>query len=222
MVSAVFPERRSVRREVLRKFRRAEQTMGMPAIRRYWTADQVAELQQESRHWPRYELFDGELAVTPAPEPEHQLAVQHFLRILADYVERYDLGTALTSPADIRLIPESIVQPDVFVVPPVIGPRHERKPKWSDVKQLVLAVEIISPSSVKTDRIRKREHYMNAGVPDYWVVDLDGRFVEQWSATRLAPVPCVEELRWQPAFAPEPLVIELVPLFQKITGKRII
>jgi Uma2 family endonuclease len=196
--------------------------MGMSAIRYHWTTDQVAALQQESRHWPRYELIDGELTVTPGPEPEHQLAVQLFLRIIADYTERYDIGTAFTSPADIRLIPESIVQPDLFVIPPVIGPRPERKPKWSDVKRLVLAVEIISPSSVRTDRIQKRELYMNAGVPDYWVIDLDGRFVEQWSATRMAAVPCVDVLRWQPASAPEALVIELVPLFQKITGKRII
>jgi Uma2 family endonuclease len=196
--------------------------MGMPAIQRHWTADQVAELQQESRHWPRYELIDGELIVTPAPDVEHQVAVKAFLLILDAYVDMHGLGTALTSPADIRLLPESVLQPDVFVVPPPTGPRGERKPQWSDVKSLVLAVEIISPSSVRTDRIQKREQYMKAGVPDYWIVDLDGRVVEQWSPQRPTPSISRETLEWLPLGARAPLRIELVPLFQKITGKRII
>lgn len=196
--------------------------MGMPAVHRHWTVDQVAELQQESRHWPRYELIDGELVVTPAPEVEHQLAVQQFLRIIAEYSERYNLGTTFTSPADIRLLPESLVQPDVFVVPLAIGPRPERKSKWSDVKSLLLAVEIISPSSVRTDRIQKREQYMKAGVPDYWIVDLDGRVVEQWAPQCLTPTISREKLEWLPLGADTPLRIDLIPLFEKITGERII
>jgi len=193
----------------------------MSAIRHHWTADQVAGLQRESRHWPRYELIEGELVVTPAPAIEHQLAVQQFVRILADYAERYELGTAFTSPADLRLLPESIVQPDVFVVPPPTGSKPEGRPKWADVKELALAVEIISPSSIRTDRTQKRELYLRAGVPDYWVVDLDGRVVEQWSLTRMTPIPCIDTLRWHPAAAPEPLVIDLISLFLKITGTRI-
>lgn len=206
----------------LRFCRRAEQTMGMSAIRRHWTTEQVANLQQESRHWPRYELIDGELIVTPSPDVEHQMAVKEFLLILHRYVEEHRLGTALASPADIRLLPESILQPDVFVVPPPTGPRGDRKPQWSDVKALVLAVEIISPSSIRIDRIHKRDLYMRAGVPDYWVVDLDGRVVEQWSPKRPTPIISLEALEWQPPDASAPLRVELVPLFQKVTGKRII
>lgn len=196
--------------------------MGMPAIRRHWTTEQVADLQQVSRHWPRYELIDGELIVTPSPDVEHQLAVKELLLILHPYVEEHLLGTALASPADIRLMPESILQPDVFVVSPPTGPRGDRKPQWSDVKALVLAVEIISPSSIRTDRIHKRDLYMRAGVPDYWVVDLDGRVVEQWSPQRSTPIISLETLEWQPPGASAPLRVDLVPLFQKVTGKRII
>ncbi len=212
----------TLRRAHLRILRYAEQTMGMSAIRHHWTADQVAELQQESRHWPRYELIEGELIVTPAPGVEHQLAVQEFLFILHEYVEQQRLGTVFLSPADIRLIPESIVQPDIFVVPPAVGPPLGRKAKWSDVKALVLAVEIVSPSSVRTDRLHKRDLYMRAGLPDYWVVDVDARVVEQWSSQRATPIPCVEALNWQPGGAVEPLTINLIELFRTITGKRIL
>ena len=46
--------------------RAAEQTMGMPATKR-WTAEEVRAMQEEERAWPRYELIDGELLVTLAP-----------------------------------------------------------------------------------------------------------------------------------------------------------
>jgi Uma2 family endonuclease len=37
----------------------------------------------------------------------------------------------------------------------------------------VLAVEILSPSSVGVDRLLKRHVYATLGVPSYWIVDLD-------------------------------------------------
>jgi hypothetical protein len=39
-----------------------------------WTAHRVRALIDESRPWPRYELIDGELLVTPAPVLEIDLA----------------------------------------------------------------------------------------------------------------------------------------------------
>lgn len=196
--------------------------MGMPAVHRHWTVDQVAELQQESRHWPRYELIDGELLVTLAPTVEHQLALKEFMLILHRYVDEHRLGTILASPSDIRLLPETIVQPDLFIVPTPIGPRADRQAEWSDVKSLLLTLEIISSSTVTADRVLKRELYMNAGVSEYWIVDLDGRIVEQWSPQRATPTFSREVLDWHPLGAAAPLSIELVPLFEKITGKRII
>jgi hypothetical protein len=40
--------------------------MVMPALRRRWTTADVRSLTTEERAWPRYELIDGELLVTPA------------------------------------------------------------------------------------------------------------------------------------------------------------
>lgn len=101
----------------LRAGRRAEHTMGMPAYCRRWTTAEVRELSDESRHWPRYERIDGELLVTPAPRPVHQIAVGTLFRIIADYVDGERVGLTLASPADLELEAGSVTQPDIFVVP---------------------------------------------------------------------------------------------------------
>ena len=45
--------------------------MAMSAMQRRWTADSVRELSRDDDAWPRYELIDGELVVTPAPRDAH-------------------------------------------------------------------------------------------------------------------------------------------------------
>jgi hypothetical protein len=97
-VELIDAELRTLRDARLHSTRRAEQTMGMPAHARRWTAAEVRELTDEQRHWPRYELTDGELLVTPAPRPVHQLAVGAMFRAIADCVDAQRLGVTLTSP----------------------------------------------------------------------------------------------------------------------------
>jgi Uma2 family endonuclease len=193
---------------------RAEQTMGMPAIRRRWTAAEVRALQDESRAWPRYELIGGELLVTPGPRPRHQFAVQELAVLLDRYVREARLGHVLTSPSALELHPESIVQPDVFVFPPMV--LDEREPVWTDIRSLLLTVEVISPSSVRIDRVEKRDYYMDAEVSEYWVVDLDARQVERWRRNVETPEVVRETLEWLPSPRIEPLRIDLPALFLRI------
>jgi Putative restriction endonuclease len=39
--------------------------------------------------------------------------------------------------------------------------------------EVVLAVEILSPGSLRTHRIIKHGEYADAGIGNYWIVDLD-------------------------------------------------
>lgn len=197
--------------------------MGMPAVeqervvRRGWTAAQVRELIDETQPSPRYELIGGELIVTPSPGYRHQYAVGAIWTILERYVKREGLGTVLMSPADLELIPENITQPDVFVHPHIEPSDPKRGLTWTDVASLLLAVEIISPSSVRYDRLVKRDYYMDtAGIPEYWVVDLDARIVERWTLSSATPTIDRESLTWQPPGATAPLVIDLETLFEEI------
>jgi Uma2 family endonuclease len=196
--------------------------MGMPAIRpdsppnRRWTTAEVRPLLEESRRWPRYELIGGELIVTPSPGFPHQFAVIEMLVTLRNYLAGEDAGAALISPADLELKPGTITQPDVFVTSRRIEGNPEELPSWACIKGLALAVEVISPSSVRIDRIIKRDFYLDAGVPEYWVVDLDGRMVERWTAARETPEVLRTSLEWKPEGANSPLMIDLKELFERV------
>ncbi len=171
--------------------------MGMPAVERRWTADDVRALTREDRAWPRYELLDGELLVTPAPRLAHQVAAFELCRLLADFLQSGPLGLAMMSPSDIELRAGTIMQPDVFVVPAntqVAGEMME----WSDVRSLLLAIEVVSPSSWRNDRVLKRDFYLDHGVLEYWIVDLDARVFECWRPSQQTPALHRDRIEWSP------------------------
>jgi Uma2 family endonuclease len=203
-------------RDTLRFSAEAEQTMGMPAVERYWTPADVRELMDETRPWPRYEVIDGELLVTPAPGNRHQLVVGELLWMVATYLEGERVGVACLSPADLELRPGSITQPDVFVLPTGVPAPAEETDGWENVRSLLLAIEVISPSSVRTDRVTKRDHYLDVGVPEYWIVDFEARAFERWSAAQQRPQVARDRLEWRPAGATKPLVIDVPRFFERI------
>jgi Uma2 family endonuclease len=184
--------------------------MGMPLVTRRWTAAEVRALPADGN---RYEVVAGELLVTPAPTFDHQDAVKRILRLLDDYLERSGAGYAAFSPADIEFDEETLVQPDLFVVPRVGG----RRPRtWSDVERLLLAVEVLSPSTARADRTVKRRLFQRVGVSEYWIVDLEARLVERWRPADERPEMLSDALEWRPDPARPPLVIDLPSLFAAI------
>jgi Uma2 family endonuclease len=190
--------------------------MAMPAIRRRWTADAVRSLASEQRAWPRYELVRGELLVTPAPGAIHQIAVLEIAAMLREYLECEPIGLVMVSPADVELEPGSVTQPDVFVVPASIDVAGNQL-EWSDVKSLLLAVEVLSPSSARTDRVDKRDFYCDVGVPEYWIFDLDAQAVERWTPTRETPEILRDRLVWAPSNSAA-CSVDLVRLFDRIAA----
>lgn len=58
----------------------------------------------------------------------------------------------------------------------------ERNPSRLDAADVILAVEIVSPGSRRTDRVMKPYEYANAGIEHYWIVDLDAEPDERFLA----------------------------------------
>jgi len=111
------------------------------------------------------------------------------------------------------LAPKRLVQPDVFVVPRV----GDRRPSaWSDVRALLLAIEVLSPRTAFNDRHRKRRMYQEFGVPEYWIVDTEARHVERWRTEDSAPEIVREVLEWAPSVGVPSLRIDLSAFFATV------
>ncbi|QIZ35403.1 Uma2 family endonuclease [Saccharopolyspora sp. ASAGF58] len=126
-----------------------------------------AELPEDNSH--RVELVEGTLHVSPRPVSDHQWALKKLTRQLDDQV-----------PQDLVVLPEvevvlfdewpsTIRIPDLVVVSVEAARKSPARYRAADVR---LAVEIVSPGSVRTDRVTKFGEYAEAGIGNYWIVDL--------------------------------------------------
>jgi Uma2 family endonuclease len=182
--------------------------MGMAAPA-YYTAAMVRALPDDGH---RHETVHGELLVTPAPRLAHQLVQGRLLLALGNYLERCAVGVLLASPADISWGADILVQPDLFVA----DVAEARTGDWAQVRTLLLAAEVLSPSSTRADRFTKRRLYQERGVVVYWVVDPEQQLVEVWTPDATFPVVERERVTWAPAGASEPLVLEVAALFRPV------
>lgn len=163
----------------------------------------------------RHELLDGVHVMTPAPSLPHQSVLGEFSYVLRGGLEGNAELMLLASPADIALSPRTLVQPDLFVIR---KPANVRLARWSDVGVPVLAIEFLSPSTAARDRGAKRRIYQQAGVAEYWIVDLDARLVERWRPGDARPEVLSAELVWLPAPDATPIAIDLQRLFESVLG----
>lgn len=175
----------------------------------YYSAEMVRALPEDGN---RYETVHGELLVTPAPSLWHQIIVKRFAMEVETYVRAHPIGFMLHSPADISWSDDTLVQPDLFVAD--LG--EIRTLEWANVKTLLLAVEVLSPSTARYDRFTKRRLYQEARVATYWVVDPDRQTIEVWTPDAELPEIERERVVWHPAGASEALEIEVKKLFEPI------
>lgn len=129
-----------------------------------WTyADYVAIPDDE-----RYEIVDGVLYTTPAPNIGHQSTVGWFFFYLTTYIRLKHVGQVFMAPCDVELSPSVVVQPDVIVVlaasAGIITPSRI-------IGTPDLVVEIASPSTAGYDRREKQDAYAQAGIREYWIAD---------------------------------------------------
>jgi Uma2 family endonuclease len=139
--------------------------MAMPLHRSPMTlAEFVALPEDESA---RYELQEGVLVVAPRPRPLHQDAMFR----LGMQIHRC-LPSDLTMLLDVDVVVEA-ADPATVRSPDVVVTTARSDQARLTAPEVVLAVEIISPGSRKVDLHLKPFEYAEAGIPHYWVVDLD-------------------------------------------------
>jgi Uma2 family endonuclease len=128
------------------------------------------------QNWPdeeRWEIIDGEAyMMSPAPTTRHQAISRELFGSLFAFFKGHKCKL-FSSPIDVKLSEEDIVQPDIVVV------CDDRQIKETHIDGApALAVEIVSPSSAVHDRMRKMRLYAEAGVKEYWIVTPHPSMVE--------------------------------------------
>lgn len=91
---------------------------------------------------------------------------------------------------------------------------------WAGYPNPILIIEVLSPSSARFDRVVKRRRVQRAGIPEYWIVDLDARMVERWRPSDERPEINDGLLVWRPEGASLPLEVGLPELFTSIWGNQ--
>ncbi|HZR39849.1 MAG TPA: Uma2 family endonuclease, partial [Ktedonobacteraceae bacterium] len=123
----------------------------------------------------RYEIVEGVLYMTPAPNISHQEAVGWFFHYLLTHVKIAGLGRVFVAPVDVELAPNVVVQPDLLVI---FNEGLEKITPSRIIGAPDLVVEVASPATAGYDRREKQDAYARAGVPEYWFADPASRTVE--------------------------------------------
>lgn len=135
-------------------------------------------------NWPedeQVELIYGEpYLMAPAPAPNHQSISLALIVQIGGYLEGKKCR-AFHAPFDVRLFEkdrdqprqvDTVVQPDLLIV---CDPSKLDKHGCKGAPDMV--VEILSPSTMRNDRLLKFNLYQKAGVKEYWIVDPETKVV---------------------------------------------
>lgn len=122
------------------------------------------------------ELVEGQLLMCASPRPSHNRAAFRF----GGQLERWlpaNLEIIVDIDVDLELVapgrPGFVRRPDLIVVRREASARVDRAGDAIRASEVEIIIEIVSPSTHRTDYVTKRGEYADAGVPYYWIVDLE-------------------------------------------------
>jgi Uma2 family endonuclease len=162
----------------------------------------------------RRELIDGHFLEIELPNELHEWIVAYLVTSLMNWALPRRAGFPFASGYKVRISETRGVLPDVQFFRSGRG----RLPEAGlDRGAPDLAIEIVSPSSKRFDRVVKLAWYASIGTPEYWIVDPPARSLERYLLDHESGVlELVDRLHDDARFAPETfpeLEIELARLW---------
>ncbi len=136
-----------------------------------WTYDEIAAIKDDRLR----ELHDGRTILMPAPSLRHQKLYLRLLLTIQRWMDAGGQGLLYPQPVDLKIDQFNALIPDLIYY--LTNDESAVESKNGNYLKGVpdLIVEVISPSSVKIDRVYKSETYAKMGVPFYWIIDPAGR-----------------------------------------------
>lgn len=125
----------------------------------------------------RYELIEGELYVSTAPELIHQRAIGNMYFALKSFLMKNPIGEILYGPG-------VILSDYDGVIPDLVYLSNERRDQIATGARIYgapnLVIEVLSPGThnMERDRKVKLKLYNKYGIDEYWVVDTRTRAIE--------------------------------------------
>lgn len=137
----------------------------------------VAEYAALGETEPGYtELQEGLLLVSPSAVPDHNVAASELWFQIRSQLPQH-LVSILDVDVDLELVPPEhpgfVRRPDLIIVDKSARSRVREDGGLIKASDVLLAVEVVSPGSRRMDHVIKRGEYADAGIPHYWIVDLD-------------------------------------------------
>jgi Uma2 family endonuclease len=143
---------------MLRTFSRVE-------VRERMTSDEFFRFAPDDK---KAELIDGVMIVSPPSLDAHERLQIFLLRLLAEFIELFDLGEVRGSRTAVILAEDQTYEPDIlFVAADRVEIIEERG--VSGAPDLV--IEILSAPTAAYDRGPKFRTYERAGVRELWLID---------------------------------------------------
>jgi Uma2 family endonuclease len=181
--------------------------MAMAITVPHYTVDDLAEFPNDGN---RYELLDGLLLVTPAPNTGHQVIATRIQARLVQAVQWTGFAHVV-GPGVVVRVPNTQLQPDILVFPAT----YKADTDWRKIKDHWLAVEVLSRSSRIYDRAFKKDAYFALGVRQVWLVDRWTKRIEVWRSSGSHKV-IRSVLRWRLPTGPETMTLDLAEVFAGI------
>jgi Uma2 family endonuclease len=117
---------------------------------------------------PRYQLIEGDLYMSPAPNRFHQDISRNIQGALDRYLEKNPIGILYNAPFDVYLTNTDVFQPDLIVV---LSANKSILTDAGAEGPPDFVVEILSPKTRKLDLVNKKRVYARLGVKELWIVD---------------------------------------------------
>lgn len=125
-----------------------------------WTVDMLDTLPDNGL---RYEILDGVLVVSPSPTPRHQVAHSELMALLLAACPPDH--RVFSAPLDWQPDRRTSLQPDILVL------ARDAYTAERITGTPVLAIEVLSPTTARVDRLLKFSRYAEGGIGQYWIVD---------------------------------------------------
>ena len=131
-------------------------------------------------------FVDGEIWLSMSPESleTHNKVKTEFTSVVAHHVRDRDLGEVYADRAVFSNVSAKVsTEPDLLFVSwaaseagrVTLTRRKERQEEFIEIVGTPdMVLEILSDSSVRKDKVRLKDAYERAGIPEYWLVDARG------------------------------------------------